>query len=91
MKQLMIVQQHQKLFLIDLDNALHTNNKILFYNKDFDEFIYIANQRYIIAVDLDKINLDYDRFSEDDSVAIIQVRLLAWHINFEKREALKKR
>ena len=77
MKQLMIVQQHQKLFLIDLDNALHTNNKILFYNKDFDEFIYIANQRYIIAVDLDKINLDYDRFSEDDSVTIIQVRLLA--------------
>ena len=85
MKQLMIVQQYQKLFLIDLDNALHTNNKILFYNKDFDEFIYIANQRYIIAVDLDKINLDYDRFSEDDSVTIIQVRLLAWHINFEKR------
>ena len=77
MKQLMIVQQYQKLFLIDLDNALHTNNKILFYNKDFDEFIYIANQRYIIAVDLDKINLDYDRFSEDDSVTIIQVRLLA--------------
>ena len=51
--------------------------KYYFKKKDFDEFIYIANQRYIIAVDLDKINLDYYRFSEDDSVTIIQVRLLA--------------
>ena len=39
-------------------NALHTNDDILFYNEDFDKVTFIANNRHILVVDLEKINLD---------------------------------
>ena len=72
-------------------NALHANDDILFYNEDFDKVTFIANQRHILAVDLDKINLDNDNnFDEDDPDTIIHVRLLAWHSKYEKRKVLKK-
>ena len=41
-----------------LVNALHANNDKLFYNKDFDKVTFIAHQIHILAVNLDKINLD---------------------------------
>ena len=44
----------------------------------------------IINIDLNCINLDDNNFNEDDSGTIIHVRLLAWHIKFEKRKARKK-
>ena len=40
--------------------------------------------------DLNNINLDDTNYDEDDSDIIIVVRLLAWYIKFEKRNALKK-
>ena len=43
----------------------------------------------ILSVNLN-INLDRN-FDEDDSDAIILIRLLAWHIKFEKCKALKKK
>ena len=40
--------------------------------------IFIANQRHILAEDLDKINLDKDNsFYEDDPDIIIHIKLLA--------------
>ena len=70
-------------------NVLHADDDILFYNKDFDKVIFIANQRYILTVDLDKINLDNNNnFDEDDPDTIIHVRLLACHSKFKKRTAL---
>ena len=33
-----------------LDNALHANDDILFYSKDFDKIRFIANQRHILDV-----------------------------------------
>ena len=70
-------------------NVLHAHDDILFYNKDFDKVIFIANQRYILTVDLDKINLDNNNnFDEDDPDTIIHVRLLACHSKFKKRTAL---
>ena len=73
------------------NNVLHADDDILFYNKDFDKVIFIANQRYILTVDLDKINLDNNNnFDEDDPDTIILTRFLGWHIKFEKRKALKK-
>ena len=36
------------------DNALYANDDILFYNKYFHEATFIANQEYILAVDLEK-------------------------------------
>ena len=41
-----------------LDNALHVNDDILFYNKDFNKFKFIACQRHIVVADIDKIKLD---------------------------------
>ena len=74
------------------DNALHSNNDILFYNKDFDQATFIANQIHILAAYLEKINLDNNNnFYEDDPDTIIHVRLLALRSYFEKRKALKKR
>ena len=71
---------------------MHANDDILFCNEDFDKVTFIATQRNILAVDLDRINRDNDNeFYEDDSDTIIHIRLLTWHINFEKRKALKKR
>ena len=80
--------------LENLDNALHANDDdILFYNEDFDEVTFIANQRHILAVDLYKIILDNDNnnnsFYEDDP-DIVHVRLLTWCSKCKKRKALKK-
>ena len=42
-------------------------------------------------IDLNNINLDGSNYEEDDPDTIILIRLLAWHIKFEKRKALKKK
>ena len=44
----------------------------------------------ILSIDLSDINLDDTNYNEDDSEAIIHVRLLTWHIKFEKRKAHEK-
>ena len=44
----------------------------------------------ILKIDLNNTNLD-NNFDEDDPDTIILIRLLAWHIKFEKCKALKKR
>ena len=43
----------------------------------------------ILDIDLNNINLD-NNFAEDDPCTIIHVRILAWHIRFEKCKAPKK-
>ena len=69
-------------------NVLLPNDDILFFNEDFSKGLFIANQRHILAVDLDEINHDNDNnFDEEDNDTLIHTRLLAW----EKRKALKKR
>ena len=71
-----------------LDNVLHANDDILFYNEDFAKVKFTANQRHIFAVDLDKINLDHNNnLYEDDLHTIFHVRLLALHYKFGKRKA----
>ena len=73
------------------DNALHAKDDLLFYNDHFDQVTFIANQRHILAVAPDKINVyNYNNFHEDDPDTIIHVRLLAWSSKFGKRKALKK-
>ena len=44
----------------------------------------------ILNIDLNNIDLD-NKFDEDDPNTIIIIKLLAWHIKFEKRKNLKKR
>ena len=45
----------------------------------------------ILNVDLNDIRLDDTNYDEDFPDTIILVRLLAWHIKYEKRKALRKR
>ena len=73
-----------------LDNVLQAKDDILFYNEDFNKIRFIANQRHIFAVDLDKINLNNDNiFDEDDPDTIVHVRRLAWCSKFNAKH-LKK-
>ena len=44
----------------------------------------------ILSIDPTNVNLDDTNFDEDDPETIINVRLLAWDIKFEKLRALKK-
>ena len=70
---------------------MHTNNDVPFYNQDFEKIKFITNQRHILAVDLDEINLNDDNnFDEDDGDIIFHLRFLICPGKFEKRKALKK-
>ena len=51
--------------------------------------LFSCNEMGILNIDLNNINLD-NNFDEDDSDNIILIRLLAWHIKFEKCKALRK-
>ena len=44
----------------------------------------------ILSIDRNNINLDDTNYDEDDPETIIHIRLLAWHIKFDKRKAFKK-
>ena len=75
-----------------LDSDLHVNDDMLLCNEDFHKFTFIVNQKHLVSVYLDKINLGNDNnFDEDDPDTIIHFRPLAWRIKSEKRKALKKR
>ena len=43
----------------------------------------------ILHIDFNNVSLDKN-FDEDDPNSIILIRLLLWHIKFEKRKPLKK-
>ena len=64
--------------------------KIYCFNEDSDNIRFSLDKMGIPNKDLDNINLD-NNCDEDDSDTIILIRLLTWHIKFEKRKALKKR
>ena len=69
--------------------ALYTNENILYFNEDSGSVIFSCNKMCILNIDLTNINLD-NNFNKDDPDTITLVRLLAWHIKFEKRKTLKK-
>ena len=52
-------------------------------------FVFCCNEMDTLNTDLNAIELD-NNFDEDDPNTII-IRLLAWHIKFEKHKALKKK
>ena len=64
---------------------------ILYFNEDSDNVVFTCNEMGIFNIDLNNIIFDDTNYDEDDSDAIIPVRLLAWHIKFEKRKTLKKK
>ena len=73
-----------------LYTTLYTDENILYFNEDSGDVVFTYNETGILNIDLNSINLDIN-FDEDDSDTIVLIRLLAWHIKFEKRKELKKR
>ena len=51
-----------------LNNALHTKDDILFYDKNFDKITFIVCQRHILAANLDEINLDNNFDFDPDTI-----------------------
>ena len=73
-------------------DTLHGNDDTSLHNEGFDKVTFISNQRHVLPVDLDKINLDSgNNFYEDDPDIIIHVRLLPWRSKIKKYKSIKKR
>ena len=63
----------------------YADDHILYFNEDSGSV-----RMGILDINLNKINLDATFYDEDEPETTILVRLLAWHIKFAKRKALKK-
>ena len=72
----------------NLFTALYAEENILYFNEDPDNVIFNCNGMGILNMDLNNINLEDTNYEEDDPDTIILIRLLAWHIEFEKRKEL---
>ena len=70
---------------------LYTHKNILCLNEDSSDSIFPCNYMGILNIDLNNINCENTNYDEDDPDTIILIKLLAWHIKFEKPKALKKR
>ena len=68
---------------------MYTDENILYFNEGSGDVVFNCNGMGILNLDLNNINRD-NNFDEDDPVTIVLIRLLSWHIKFEKREELKK-
>ena len=68
--------------------VLYACENILHFDKD-SAVVFIYSEMGILDIYLNNINLDHD-FDEDNPGSIVYVRLLAWHIKFDKRKGLKK-
>ena len=69
-----------------LYTTLYTDENILYFNEDSGAAVFSCNEKGVLCIDL---NLG-DNSDEGNPDTIILVRLLAWHMKFEKRKALKK-
>ena len=68
---------------------LYDNKNILYFNEDSGNAVFSCIEMGILNIDLGNINLD-NNFDEEDPDTITLIRILAWHIKFEKRKAFKK-
>ena len=69
--------------------VLYADKNIFYFNEDSGDVIFKCNETGILNIDINNINLD-NNFHDDDPDTIVLIRLLAWHVRFEKGKALKK-
>ena len=69
--------------------ALHADNGLLIFDKDFSNVTICCNEMVILNVNLNDINLD-NNFDEDNPDTIILIRLIAPHSKFKQRKSPKK-
>ena len=74
-----------------LFTALFADENILCFHKDSGDAVSFCNEKGILSIDLNNINLDNTNHNEDNLENIIHIKVLAWHIKFEKRKVLKKK
>ena len=74
-----------------LFTALCADENILYINEDSGNVVFICNGMGILNIDLNNINLGDTNYDKDDPGTIIHVRLLTWHVKFEKRKELKEK
>ena len=74
-----------------LFTALYADENRLYINEDFGNVVFICNGMGILNIDLNNINLGDTNYDKDDPGTIIHVRLLTWHVKFEKRKELKEK
>ena len=60
----------------------------IYFNEDSLNVVFTFNEMVILNIDLNNINIDNTNYDKDDPDTIIFIRLLAWHIRFEKRKKL---
>ena len=70
--------------------ASYTDEKILCFNDYSGNTVFSCNEMGILSIDLKNIDLDDTNYDKRDPKTIIQIRLLAWHIKFQKHKTLKK-
>ena len=69
----------KKLFI-----SYFADNKKLYFNEDSANVVFNCNEMGILNIDL------HNDVDEGDPDTIIFIKLLVWHIKFEKCKALKK-
>ena len=72
-----------------LFTALYADENKLYFNEDSSNVTFSCNGIDILSANRKNINLDDTNYEEDDLDTIILIRLLAWDVEFEKREELK--
>ena len=70
-----------------LYTALYADENMFYFNKDSDIVVFNCNEMGILDIDLNNIDLE-NSFNADNTDTISLIRLLAWHIKFEKHKAL---
>ena len=61
----------------ELYTALSADENILYFNEDSGNVVFSCNEKGILNIDLNNINLD-NNFDEDDPDTIILIRLLVY-------------
>ena len=69
--------------------ALYADENILYFNEGSSDSVFNCYGMGIHNIYLNNINLD-NHFDEGDPDPIILIRILGWHIKFEKRKELKE-
>ena len=70
--------------------ALYTDKNVFYFSEDSSNVVFSCNEMGVLNIGLYSINLCND-FDEGDPYTIIFIRLLTWHVKFEKHKALKKK
>ena len=73
-----------------LHTTLDPDENLFYFNEDSGDATFCCDKMGVISVNPNNINIDIN-FDEYDSHTFILIRLLAWHVKFEKHKVLKKR